>query len=84
MNFSLTPEMEEMVNEKVKSGKYRTAAEVIGAALELLKEQGQAEERLEMLLEAADQSGDGIELTSEARQRIEEEALDTLRTRQSA
>jgi antitoxin ParD1/3/4 len=39
MNVSLTPEMEEMVNQKVESGLYNSASEVIREGLRLLKEQ---------------------------------------------
>ncbi len=39
MNVSLTPELETLVNEKVKSGNYNSASEVIREALRLLKEQ---------------------------------------------
>jgi antitoxin ParD1/3/4 len=37
MNVSLTPELEVMVNEKVKSGLYTSASEVIREALRLLR-----------------------------------------------
>lgn len=39
MNVSLTPELEELVNEKVASGLYNSASEVIREGLRLLKEQ---------------------------------------------
>lgn len=39
MNVSLTPELERMVNEKVKSGLYNSASEVIRESLRLLQEQ---------------------------------------------
>ena len=38
MNVSLTPELEELVNEKVRSGLYHTASEVVREALRLLKQ----------------------------------------------
>ena len=38
MNVSLTPELETLVNEKVRSGDYNSASEVIREALRLLKE----------------------------------------------
>ena len=37
MNVSLTPELEELVSEKVRSGLYQTASEVVREALRLLK-----------------------------------------------
>ena len=39
MNISLTPELEKLINEKVQSGEYASANEVIGEALRLLEEQ---------------------------------------------
>jgi antitoxin ParD1/3/4 len=39
MNVSLTTELEEYVNQKVESGMYHSASEVIRAGLRLLKEQ---------------------------------------------
>jgi antitoxin ParD1/3/4 len=39
MNVSLTPELEKFVNEKVSSGMYYSASEVIREGLRLLKEQ---------------------------------------------
>jgi antitoxin ParD1/3/4 len=39
MNVSLTPELETLINEKVKSGNYNSASEVVREALRLLKEQ---------------------------------------------
>jgi putative addiction module CopG family antidote len=38
MNVSLTPELEKLVNEKVRSGLYQTASEVVREALRLLKQ----------------------------------------------
>ena len=42
MNVSLTPELERLVNEKVESGLYQTASEVVREALRLLKERDHA------------------------------------------
>jgi Arc/MetJ-type ribon-helix-helix transcriptional regulator len=38
MNVSLTPELEKLVSEKVRSGLYQTASEVVREALRLLKQ----------------------------------------------
>ncbi len=46
MNISLTPELEQLVNDKVKTGMYQTASEVIREGLRLLRERDQ---RLESL-----------------------------------
>jgi antitoxin ParD1/3/4 len=39
MNVSLTPELERSVAEMVASGRYRTASEVVRAALRLLEKE---------------------------------------------
>jgi antitoxin ParD1/3/4 len=46
MNVSLTPELERLVNEKVESGLYQTASEVVREALRLLKERDLTREQL--------------------------------------
>ncbi|MFH7026978.1 MAG: type II toxin-antitoxin system ParD family antitoxin [Heteroscytonema crispum UTEX LB 1556] len=37
MNVPLTPELEQLVKDKVNSGKYHSISEVIGEALRLLE-----------------------------------------------
>jgi antitoxin ParD1/3/4 len=44
MNVSLTPELENLVNNKVESGMYHSASEVIREGLRLLKEQDELRE----------------------------------------
>lgn len=39
MNVSLTPEFESFVDDKLKSGRYTSASEVVRAGLRLLQEQ---------------------------------------------
>jgi antitoxin ParD1/3/4 len=46
MNVSLTPELERFVQEKVESGLYQTASEVVREALRLLNERDQARSQL--------------------------------------
>lgn len=52
MNVSLTPELEQLVNEKVKSGFYQTASEVVREALRLLHERDQEREMLRADIQA--------------------------------
>ena len=60
MNVSLTPELERLVNEKVESGLYQTASEVVREALRLLRERDQAREQLRADVQAGfDQLGRG-------------------------
>lgn len=50
MNVSLTPELEQFVHTKVKSGRYLSASEVVREALRLLEEREQVREmRIEAL-----------------------------------
>jgi antitoxin ParD1/3/4 len=44
MNVSLTPELENFVSEKVKSGLYNSASEVLRESLRLLKERDMLKE----------------------------------------
>jgi antitoxin ParD1/3/4 len=46
MNVSLTPELERLISDKVDSGLYQTASEVVREALRLLKERDQEREAL--------------------------------------
>jgi len=46
MNISLTPELERRIAEKVDSGLYTTASEVVRAALRSMFEPDEARERL--------------------------------------
>jgi antitoxin ParD1/3/4 len=45
MNVSLTPELEELIAQKVQSGCYTSASEVIREALRLLKEHDELRQR---------------------------------------
>lgn len=43
MNVSLTPELEQFINDKVQTGLYQTASEVVREGLRLLKQHDQQE-----------------------------------------
>lgn len=45
MNISLTPELEKMIDEKVKTGRYTSASEVIREALRLFSDYEEAHQR---------------------------------------
>jgi antitoxin ParD1/3/4 len=50
MEIALTPELEQLVHDKVKSGRYSSASDVVGEALRLLQERDDAQSlRLEEL-----------------------------------
>jgi antitoxin ParD1/3/4 len=44
MNVSLTPELENLVRDKVKSGRYGSASEVVGEALRLMNQRDRFQE----------------------------------------
>lgn len=71
MNISLTPELENLVLNKVKSGLYNSSSEVIREALRLLKEHDQLQEikfkelKREIMI-GIDQANKGQVLSEEA------------------
>lgn len=82
MNVSLTPELETMVHEKVESGLYNSASEVVREALRLMRERDELQrQRLAELkreiavgLEQLDrgESVPGEQVFEELRQRSQE------------
>lgn len=57
MNISLTPELEQLVKDKVSSGKYNSVSEVMGEALRLLEERDRIREQRLAELKAKIQVG---------------------------
>ena len=47
MNVNLTPELERIVNEELRSGHFRSAEEVVARALFVLREKGPTSDRNE-------------------------------------
>jgi antitoxin ParD1/3/4 len=71
MNVSLTPELDGFIEQKVQSGMYQSASEVVRAGLRLLKERDDDKQsRLEQLRKEIDlgyaalERGEYIEFTS--------------------
>ena len=58
MNISLTPELEEFVREKVETGRYLSASEVVREALRVLEERDQV--RQLQLKQLRDDIGEGL------------------------
>lgn len=58
MNVSLTPELESLINQKVKSGRYSSASEVVREGLRLLHSRDEAHEAKLKALRAEIQKGD--------------------------
>lgn len=57
MNISLTPELEQLVKDKVSSGRYHSVSEVMGEALRLLDERDRVREQRLAELKAKIQEG---------------------------
>ncbi|MEH1854904.1 MAG: type II toxin-antitoxin system ParD family antitoxin [Nostoc sp.] len=57
MNISLTPELEQLVKDKVNSGRYHSVSEVMGEALRLLDERDRVQEKRLAELKAKIQVG---------------------------
>lgn len=53
MNVSLTPELEKFIADRVKSGMYHSASEVVREALRLLREQDELKRRRVIALREA-------------------------------
>jgi antitoxin ParD1/3/4 len=76
VNISLTPELERMVDDKVKTGRYASASEVIREGLRLLEEQDEVKQmRLAEVRQKIDRSIDQLDRGlgipgSEARARL--------------
>jgi len=57
VNVSLTPELEQLVKDKVSSGRYHSVSEVMGEALRLLEERDRLQEKRIAELKAKIQVG---------------------------
>ncbi|MEH2461041.1 type II toxin-antitoxin system ParD family antitoxin [Nostoc sp.] len=57
MNISLTPELEQLVKDKVNTGRYHSVSEVMGEALRLLDERDRVREQRLAELKAKIQVG---------------------------
>jgi antitoxin ParD1/3/4 len=79
MNVSLTPEFERFVEDKVKSGDFGSASEVVRAGLRLLKEHdAEHQARLEALRQAV---GEGLEQARRGQTKAGAEVFAGLRQR---
>ena len=80
MNISLAPELEDLIHQKVESGRYNSASEVIGKALRLLEEQElQGAKRLE---EIKHEIALGLKDLDEGRSMpLNEQTLETIKSR---
>ena len=61
MNISLTPELEQLVNDKVRGGMYQTASEVVREGLRLLRERDQRLEAMRQDIRAGFDAGHAVD-----------------------
>lgn len=57
MNVSLTPELEQIINQKIKNGRYNSASEVVREGLRLLQQRDEMHEAKLNALRAEIQKG---------------------------
>ncbi|MGH2535443.1 MAG: type II toxin-antitoxin system ParD family antitoxin [Thermomicrobiales bacterium] len=81
MNVSLTPRLETMVRQKVASGRYNNASEVVREALRLMEERDRLKEFRTSLAVGEEQikRGGGIEWTPDVMERLKREAAENAR-----
>jgi len=72
MNISLTPELEQLVTDKVKTGLYQTASEVVRDGLRLLRERDQRLEALRRDVSAGFEAVERGEFTEYEQSNIKE------------
>jgi antitoxin ParD1/3/4 len=67
MNVSLTPQLEAMIRQRVESGRYNNASEVVREALRLLEEQERVQHLRSLLAVGLEQAhrGELVEFTPE-------------------
>lgn len=82
MSITLTPRTEALIQEKLESGRYASADEVIEEAVKLLEARERFERLRASLIEAEEQIRQGkiLELTPELRQRIRDGDIATAHT----
>ena len=84
MKITLAPELEHFLRDQVRLGRYTSADEAVGGAVELLRQTDQAESRLVTLLQEAEESGPATEMTAQDWADIEREGLRRLKAHHSA
>ena len=86
MNVSLTPQLEQMVREKVESGRYNNASEVVREGLRLIEERDHRLAKLRSLMqEGFDQivRGEFVEVNEEYFDQVDREVDEELALEQS-
>jgi putative addiction module CopG family antidote len=81
ITLELSPEIERLIGEKVRSGEFRSADELVRQAVLRFIDDETAIAVTEALLQEAADSGDYIDLTESEWDKIEQEALEEARRR---
>jgi antitoxin ParD1/3/4 len=81
VNVSLTPQLEAMIQERVASGRYSDASEVVAEAMRLLEERERLDHLRSLLAagEADERQGNLVDYTPEFMDDIYQEAEDLFR-----
>jgi antitoxin ParD1/3/4 len=81
MNVSLTPQLEAMIRERVASGRYNNASEVVREALRLLEERERLDHLRSLLAVGLEQAerGELIEFTPEYLEALDRRVEERLR-----
>ncbi len=84
MNVSLTPELEKLVNDKVKSGRYNSASEVVRESLRLLQDHDdlkriRRDELRREIMKGVDQIRNGESITLRSKEDFDNFAADIKR-----
>jgi antitoxin ParD1/3/4 len=76
MKIALTPEMEELIRQKVANGRYESPADVVEAAVQLLDAEDRREHLRSLLRETGQQTreGDVLQWTPELERQLLREA----------
>jgi antitoxin ParD1/3/4 len=76
MNVSLTPQLETMIRQRVESGRYNNASEVVREALRLLEDHERLQHLRSLLVVGLEQErrGELVDFTPELMNEIEREA----------
>jgi putative addiction module CopG family antidote len=81
ITLELSPELERLIGEKVRSGEFRTADDLVRPAVQRFIDDESAIACTEALLQEAAESGDYINLTEPESDKMEQQALEGARRR---
>jgi len=83
VTLELSPELERIINEKIRSGEFRTPDDLVQQAIRRFLDDEEEIAHTEALLREAAESGEYIELTEQEWDKMEMEALEEVRRRKA-